>query len=97
MDFGGKWLHLDRSTGTELFFSLLLMRRYGVLGMGRLERLFFANLSLSIDGIGLVLVKFASSMTALSWFNKRRTHLRSCAFADDYAAGSVLVSEIDPW
>lgn len=46
---------------------------------------------------GLALVKLTSSMTALSRFNKRRAHLRSCAFTDDYVAGSVLVSEIEPW
>lgn len=47
--------------------------------------------------IGVGLVKFASSMTTLSPFNKRCVHLRSCALVDEYAAGSVFVSEIEPW
>lgn len=60
-------MHLDRSIGTELFFSLLLMRQHGGSGMGRLEAIdIFATLSLVSMAFGLGLVKFASSMTALS-------------------------------
>lgn len=78
----------------ELFFSLLLMRRQGDIGMVRLEAIGISvNLSLISMAVGFDLVK----VFFIDDSNKRCVYLRSRTFVDEYAAGTILVSEVEPW